>query len=191
MLKQYQRQNLVFPIIGINLWCGYILNNITMNNQKLNDFKEVLRLGMIGNFENDGFLIPIVFFLKGNQPVFSQIPPEMLSTDGGKTLLASIIRRECQEPNVFAAGIIIEASAALMDENDEIAKKVLNGEMSISEMKDKQHVIMLFFSTPEEEESIVYKVDCENKKVGELLFNGDLTKQMSGRFTDLFKWNKN
>ena len=161
-----------------------------MNNQKLNDFKEVLRLGMIGNFENDGFLIPIVFFLKGDMPIFSQIPSEMLSTSDGKTLLASIIRRECQEPNVFAAGIIIEASAALMEENDEEAKKVMNGEMNVSDMKNKQDVIMLFFSTPEEEESIIYSVDCENKKIGEL-FGGEVMKQMSGRFTDLFKWNKN
>ena len=161
-----------------------------MNNQKLNDFKEILRLGMIRNFENDGFLIPVVFFFKNDMPMFSQIPIELLSTDNGKSILANIIRKECQEPNVLAAGIIIEANGAKVVDNNEEAQKVFNGEMSVSEMKNKQDVIMLFFSTPEEEESFIYCVDIENKKVGEL-FGGEVMKQMSGRFTDLFKWNKN
>lgn len=54
-------------------------------------------------------------------------------------------------------------------------------------VKNTKRGIVIFII---EEESFIYCVDIENKKVGEL-FGGEVMKQMSGRFTDLFKWNKN
>jgi hypothetical protein len=161
-----------------------------MKSEKLNDFKEVLRNGMIANFEKDGYVAPIVFFFKDDRPIMSVVPPEYISTPEGKAMLAQMIKSFCAQPNVLAAGLIIEANGARMDADSEMTKLVLNGSVKISELKDKIDIIVMIFSTPESEELIAYEVDCENFKVGEK-FSDEAAKAMGSTFSNFFNWSKN
>jgi len=155
----------------------------------LNDFKESLRKSMIMNFEKDGFLAPVLFFLQNNTPCFALIPRELLASNEKKEILADIIKKKCFEPNVFAAGIIMEANAAKIDIDSSLAKLVDNGDIRVSELKEKVDIIVLIFSTPEGEEIITYVVDCEKKVVGEPFSEG--YGQLKGKFSGFFSWNKN
>ena len=160
-----------------------------MTNKKLNDFKETMKNGMIENFKIHGFLTPVMFFLINGQPVISTIPGELLEDYEGKTILSNMIKRICKDPNVIAGGIIIEANAAKVDADSELSKLLLNGDLRVSELKEKQDIIMMVFSTPEKEEMIAYHVDCKNKTVGEpLASNYD---SFGGTFSEFFNWNKN
>lgn len=154
------------------------------------EFKEILRQGMITNFERDGYLTPIVFFFKNGAPVIEMIPPELLANSMGKEILALMLKKTCQEPNVLAAGIIIEAYGAKIDENNPNKDSIASGEIRVSELDEKQDIIVMLFSTPESEELIIYEVDCENKKVGSL-FNDEEMNKFDGLFSNFFTWNKN
>lgn len=160
-----------------------MVNNLT-------EFKEVLRQGMITNFERDGYLTPILFFFKNGAPVIGMIPPELLANSMGKEVLASMIKENCQEPNVLAAGIIMEAYGAKIDENNPDRDKIASGEIRVSELNDKKDIIVMIFSTPESEELIVYEVDCENKLMCDRFGDEDM-KQFDGLFSNFFYWNKN
>jgi hypothetical protein len=160
------------------------------NNKKLNNYKESLRLGMIKNFEKNGHLAPILFFLKDNAPVIIQIPSDFLSTQESKVLFGNSVRRLCQEPNVMAAGMIIEAWGVKLHEDNEMSKLLMNGNMKVRDVKDRQDIIIMIFSTPEGEETISYVVDCENKTVGEKFIGEDAGK-MGGNFSNFFNWTKN
>lgn len=157
-----------------------------MKNKSVNDFKEVLRQGMIANFEKCGYLTPVFFFYMDNHPIISMIPPELLGSRNGKELLAGMIRNICSEKPVLAAGIIIEANAAKMDKDNELTKLVENGDVRVSELKEKQDIILMLFSTPEKEEIISYVVDCKNKTVGEPFANGFDATGMQGTFSNFF-----
>jgi len=161
-----------------------------MASEKLNTFKESMRKSMIMAFERDGYLTPLMFFYKGNFPMIGQIPFELLENPDGKDILAGIIRNVCQEPDVFAAGIIMEANGAKVDVDTENAEKLISGELSIADYENKQDLIVMVFSTPEDEEMFAYEVNCENKTVGEL-FSGEALKHFSGTFSNFFCWNKN
>lgn len=154
------------------------------------EFKEILRQGMITNFERDGYLTPIVFFFKNGAPVIEMIPPELLANSMGKEILALMLKKTCQEPNVLAAGIIMEAYGAKIDENNPNKDSIASGEIRVSELDEKQDIIVMLFSTPESEELIIYEVDCENKKVGSL-FNDEEMNKFDGLFSNFFTWNKN
>jgi len=159
-------------------------------NSKLQDFKESLRLGMIENFKRDGSLAPILFFFKDGTPMIGRIPDELLSNSQGKVVLAGIIRNICQEPTVLCAGIIMEANGAKISPDTEMTKLVLEGNLKVSELKDKTDLIVMMFSTPEGEEMYAYTVDVENKTVGDL-FSEEVMKGFSGTFSHFFTWNQN
>ena len=159
-----------------------------MANRKIDEFKEIMRTGMIKNFQSSGFLTPIMFFLRGNEGVVSQIPKELLENSEGKTKLADLIKSICKQPDVIAGGIIIEAYAKSVNQNNEMSKLLLNGDMRVSECKEKDDIIMMVFSTPEKEEAIAYYVDCENKTIGKE-FPSD--GSFGGTFSNFFDWNKN
>jgi len=160
-----------------------------MTNKALIDFRECLREGMIENFEKDGCLVPIFFFYKDGIPVIGEIPGELLDSPEGKNMLAGVIRNVCQQPNVLAAGLIIEASGAKMDDDSDLAKLVKNGDVRISELKESQDIIIMVFSTPETEEFIAYCVDTDKKTVGEKF--AEQTDKFNGIFSNFFTWNKN
>jgi hypothetical protein len=158
-------------------------------NEKLSIFKESLRLGMIKNFENDGYLSPALFFFKEDVPTLSFIPSELFSTFEGKQELGFIITQICHTPLVQAAGIIIEAYAAETTENSEMKKLLETGNIRVSELNCKKDVILMIFSTPEQNESFIYEVDCENKKILSPLT--DNYNNIGGMFNEFFNWNKN
>lgn len=160
-----------------------------MANKKLNDFKEMLKTAMIENFKLHGFLTPIMFFLRGQEHIISIIPNELLEDYEGKLLVSNTIKRICEEPNVIAGGIIIEANAAKVNADSEMAKLLLNGNIRVSELKEKQDIIMMVFSTPEKEEMIAYNVDCKNKTIGELLICD--YDSYGGTFSEFFDCNRN
>lgn len=155
-------------------------------------FKEILREGMIKNFETSGDLTPIMFFYKGGQPVITEIPNAFLMTPGGKVALANIIKKVCTEPDTMMAGIIIEAYGAKLsvEEDSDLTDAVINGEKRVSELNEKQDIIVMISSTPEGEEMISYIVDPETKTVGEE-FSGIGAAQIAGTFSHFFSWNKN
>ena len=163
-----------------------------MSKKDIDIFKEVLHQGMKKNFTMAGYLSPIMFFYKDGKPIISEIPNEYLATQVGKQGLAQIIRKICSEPNVEMAGIIIEAYGAKLnkDDNSEEAKAVLSGEKRVSDLEDKEDIIIMIVSTPEGEEAISYIVDPDAKTVGEE-FLGDGLEKMMGTFSNFFNWNKN
>lgn len=161
-----------------------------MKSTKLYNFKETLKSGMIKNFEKDGHLTPIVFFFVNNQPIVSLIPPELLSDQIGKEILGNMIKSFCAQPNVLAGGIIIEAYGAKMDGDGELAKLVLNGDVSVSELKEHVDIIIMMFSTPEAEEMIAYEVNCEKHEIG-AKFGSEEAKAFGGTFSKFFNWNRN
>ena len=161
-----------------------------MKNKELIDFREFMRNTMIKNFENDGYLTPIFYFFKNGQPMLDIIPPEALSSYESKQQLADMIRNVCNDPTVIAAGIIIEAYGAKFDKDNPLSKLVENGDLRVSELKEKQDLIMMVFCTPESDEIITYAVDCKNKKVGEQFADSNFGG-FSGIFSKFFDRHEN
>lgn len=162
---------------------------MVMKNKVIDSFKEALHKAMIENFENDGELTPILFFIKDNQPMISNIPYGLLSTPEGKEILAKNINEICLLPNVICAGIIIEAYGARIEKDSDIGKLVSSGNVRISELKERVDIIMMTLSTPEGDEVISYEVDCDNKTVGKRFIEDGSTS--AGRFSNFFKWTQN
>lgn len=162
-----------------------------MKNNELNEFKEFMRDCMIHNFENDGYLTPIFYFFRKGQPMLGMIPSEVLSSHEGKQQLATMIRNVCQDPTVIAAGIIIEAYGAKFENNNPLSKLVQNGDLRVSELKEKQDIIVMIFSTPEKDEIITYSVDCKNKKVGEQFAEPNFIGGFAGIFSNFFDRREN
>jgi len=152
-------------------------------------FKKVMHEGMIANFEEDGFLTPVMFFIKNGQPVVSQIPNEMLKTSEKKAELSSIIKSICTDPMVTFAGIVLEAYGAKMGNDSELSKLVVEGNIRVSELKEKQDIIIMIHATPEKEETVSYVVDPENKTVGEKFI--DDSGAFKGIFSNFFNTRKN
>src|ERR1035437_6414434 len=134
-----------------------------MANKKINEFKEIMKNGMIKNFQSSGFLVPIMFFMRGNQAVISEIPKEFLKDSEGKTMLSDFIKNICKQPDIIAGGIIMEAYAKVVNKNDEMSKLLLNCSIRVSELKEKDDIIMMIFSTPEKEEAIADHVRIKVK----------------------------
>lgn len=162
-------------------------------NKNVETLKRAMRDSMIKNFENDGSLIPVLFYLENDKPNFSAIPSEYLSSFEGKSMLGAVIQNKCVSNNVTAIGMVFEAyglSANLDIEKDKnLIDKILNGEMKVSETNEKKDIIVLIFSTPEKHEVISYCVDVENKKVLDK-FDGVGGESVGGMFNEFFKWTK-
>jgi nitrogenase subunit NifH len=97
------------------------------------------------------------------------------------------------KPSVFTGNFIsiyiIKAYAKSVSKNDEMSKMLLNGNIRVSELKEKEDIIMMVFSTPVKEEVIAYYVDCQNKTISkQILPEYD---SFSGTFSNFFEWNKN
>ncbi len=161
-----------------------------MMSDKLIKFRESLRYGMIENFKNDGYLVPILFFLEGDVPNIIRIPSLYFGSEEGHLMLADIIKEICTRPNVLAAGIINEASGVMMNDDSELAKLFFNGDITFSEIKDKKDIIVMIFSTPEGDEPIVYTVDIDSKTVLEEITD-DNVQNYSGIFSHFFTWTAN
>ena len=161
-----------------------------MESKDLKEFKEHLTKSMILNFEHDGYLAPMVFFFIEGQPVIAPIPFPFLSNHEGKEILAGMIRSFCQSNPVLAAGIIMEAYGARLDADTELSKLILNGDVRVSELSEKQDIIVMLFSTPVGEELITFCVNPETKTVGEE-FSGGGMSMLQGVLSNFFTWNRN
>lgn len=164
------------------------MNDVKKN--KITKFKELLTNIMVRNFENDGCLVPVLFYYKDDTPIIVAVPNELLNSVKGKLELSSMIKRICQEPNVFAAGLIIEAYGKKIDVNSELHNLIQEGNLKISELKEKQDIIMMIFSSPESEELIAFEVFPETKTVGDR-FSEENAEAIGGVFSNFFTWNKN
>jgi hypothetical protein len=167
-------------------------NIITEQNidQDIQDFKNVLHQGMIHNFKNNGFLAPVLFFMDNHkQPHFELIPPQFLSTPEGKEQLGITIKKICTSLNIICAGMIIEAHAKKLDKNKdkELGDKLQRGDIRVSELQEKEEVIIMIFSTPNSEESIGYYVDPKTKTIKEKMESDGKT---GGLFSRFFDWRK-
>ena len=165
-----------------------------MENISVQEFKEMMRKGMIENYETDGEITPILFFLKDGKPHFVMIPPELFASPEGKYTIAQIIKNICVQPNVIAAGMIIEAFGAVIDNTHENAEDIISGNKKISEIDERKDIIAMVFSTPESEELIAYEVNEVTKEVGEQFGkneDGTTNGGLSGLFSGFFNWNKN
>lgn len=156
---------------------------------ELENFKNVMKEGMVKNFEADGCIMPVLFFVDNGELVVSEIPTYLLATEQGKDVLTTIIKNKCATPTVQAAGIVIEAWGAKLDADSEAATALMNNEIKVSDLDEKQDIIMLIFSTPTKSETIAYIVDCENKKILKDFSEG--SELISGRFSNFFQWTQN
>jgi len=155
-------------------------------------FKKVMHDGMLKNFEVDGQLQPLVFFFykkeDGYEPVFAPLEGNLMGDRAYKKAIALALSKVCANPNVMAAGVITEAYGARIDVNNGVVKQLLDGKISVSELDEKDDLVILFFSTPVSEEVIVYIVDVKNKSIGEKY---PKPSNFIGIFSGLFGWKKN
>lgn len=157
---------------------------------KINEFKKSMEKRMIDEFEKNGYINPLFFMLKDGKKILIPIPPEFLSDQFSKTILADMIKSICMEKGVMAAGILIEAYFAKFKTNDEMAKFIENGTIKVSEYKNKEDIILMIFSTPfSKDEVFGYVVNTKTKTVGERVM--DDYDKFSGIFSGLFIWNQN
>lgn len=153
----------------------------------LNKFKESLKKSMIQNFKNDGYLAPVLFFMYNNNPVMSIIPENLFNSDEGKNEISSTLHLISQKPTVSAVGMIYEAYMTKQEKDNELIKLLENGSLRVSELKEKQDVLILLFSTFESETMIMVEVNSETKEIGEITENNT----GGGRFSGFFNINKN
>jgi hypothetical protein len=158
------------------------------NDKNINDFKIALHKGMIVNYKRDGFITPIIFFMTVKKQGFVQaIPPEFLKTSEGKSKLSTFIKQICSDLSVIAAGIMIEAYAKSVEKDNELGDLLQKGNVKVSELKEKDDIILMIFSTPKFEEIIGYYVNPETKEVKTKLEN---SSEIGGIFSQLFDWRK-
>ena len=161
--------------------------------------KDSIHHGMLENFKRDGYLTPIAFFLhktpidgspfEMGEPLPVIIPIGKYIGDlDWKQSLSYAMHKMCENPLIIAAGLVMEGSGAKFHVDDELGKLVQSGAVKISELKEKQDIIMMMFSTPIEEELFIYNVDVKNKTIGERFPE---SHNFNGLMANLFGWNKN
>ena len=161
--------------------------------------KDSIHHGMLENFKKDGYLTPIAFFLhktpidgspfEMREPLPVIIPiGEYFQELNWKQSLSYGMHKMCENPLIIAAGLVMEGSGAKFHVDDELGKLVESGAVKLSELKKKQDIILMMFSTPIEEELFIYNVDVKNKTVGERFPE---SHNFNGLWTNLFGWNKN
>lgn len=153
----------------------------------LNEFKESLKGSMIQNYKNDGYLTPVIFYLDEGKFIISKIPEILFNSDEGKNEVSSLLHLISQKPTVTVVGMIYEAYMTKQEKDNELIKLLENGSLRVSELKEKQDVLILLFSTFESETMIMVEVNSETKEIGEITENNT----GGGRFSGFFNINKN
>lgn len=154
-------------------------------NESSNLLKEAMLQGMFANFKMDGSLMPVFFFLKENQPCMSLIPPEFLSSHGGKVRLSQLLREISKDPRVTAVGLIYEAYMACTESESQLDKLLDSGNLRVADLKTKQDVIIMHFATPERQEAFIFPVDINNRTIGERFDTSNAAT--NGLFANLFQ----
>lgn len=152
------------------------------------EFKDMIYGGMKAAFERDGQIRPMGFFLIAGNPVIVEIPMDFMENYQSKSILANGLKKMCQMPGVEAGAFVTEAYVTMVDENTENAEAIKNGDIRVSDLENKNDIIMMVFSTPIEEVMIGHFVNPEEKTIGEKLDSGGVFK---GMFSGFFKWCEN
>jgi hypothetical protein len=155
---------------------------------EIEEFKKSILEAMKENFEKDGFLAPVFFFIKGDRPGVAAIPGNFFEDSDSKIELISVIKSFCVNPDVKCAGIAHEAWARGVDSDSELGKLLMDGNLRVSELKEKSDIIFMIFATPDKEELYSYHVDIKNKKVGEQIAKG--STDGGGLFSNFFEMRK-
>ena len=157
-------------------------------NEKIQFFKKIMHDSMLENYKRDGHLSP-VFITFSNEKIFiTPIPRDQLKPEN-KQMLVATIKNTCKNPLILASVVILEAYGAQVEPHSEVIDQIISGEIDMSDIEDKHDIIIMLFSSPEEEEFLAYYVDDKTKTVGER-FCEDGT-HFEGLFSHLFAWNKN
>ena len=157
-------------------------------NEKIQWFKKFMHDTMLENYKRDGHLSPVFITFSNEKILITPIPRDQLKPEN-KQALATTIKNTCKNPLILASVVIIEAYGAQVKPDSEVINKIMKGEIDMSDIEDKNDIIIMIFSSPEEEEFIAYYVDDKTKIVGERFCEeGD---NFEGLFSHLFAWNKN
>lgn len=154
-----------------------------MKDRTIEDMKNVLIEGMRQNFEKDGFLAPVWFTLLPSGLNITPIPIKFFDNDSNKDALMVAIRKWCEVPEVKAVGLIHEAFAVTLKDDSEMLPLLQNGNLRVSDLRQRKDMIFLVVSTPEEEEFIAFYVDPISKRILESL----PPTPAKGRFSDFFQ----
>lgn len=157
-------------------------------NEKIQWFKKLMHDNMLTNYKRDGYIMPVFITFSTEKILITPIPRELLMPEN-KPVLANTIKRTCKNPLILASVVIIEAYGAQVAPDSEIIEQMNRGEIDMSDIKEKRDIIVMIFSSPEEEEFIAYYVDDETKTVGERFCEEGTN--FEGLFSHLFAWNKN
>jgi hypothetical protein len=157
-------------------------------NKKIEWFKKMSHDSMLLNYKKDGYLAPVFITYTNEQILITQIPRELLLPEK-KIQLAETIKAVCKNPTILAAVLILEAYGAQVDPKSEIINQIMKGEIDMSEIEEKKDIIIMIFSSPQEEEFIAYYVDDKTKTIGERFCEDG--NHFDGMFSHLFSWNKN
>ena len=157
-------------------------------NEKIQWFKKFMHDTMLENYKRDGHLSPVFITFSNEKILITPIPRDQLKPEN-KQALATTIKNTCKNPLILASVVIIEAYGAQVKPDSEVINKIMNGEIDMSDIEDKHDIIIMLFSSPEEEEFIAYYVNDKTKTVGKRFCEeGD---NFEGLFSHLFAWNKN
>lgn len=147
---------------------------------------------MKANFEKDGFLDPVMFAVTLEAFHFAAIPPELLQNQQSKSLLKKILESKTKEPGVIAVGVILEAWGCMLEKEKDsgLLKLIQNETLNVRDLKYRENIILMIFSTPEKDELCAFCVDAENKKVlGSYIPDGEMMN--GGLFSNFFAYTRN
>lgn len=158
-------------------------------NKLIREFKDQIIPIMKANFERDGYLAPMLFYiLEGKQVVFP-IPGEYFENENGKNALSGFLNELARHKGMELVAVAMEAYAAKMDPHSPLTDLVKSGNMRVSELSTREDIILLAISTPMRDELVTLKVDPVAKKVmGKWT---DPTGQTTGRFSNFFAFRRN
>lgn len=157
-------------------------------NKKIQWFKKIMHESMLTNYKRDGHLMPVFITFSNENILVTPIPRNLLSSEN-KPALAATIKNTCKNPLILASVVIIEAYGAQLEPDSDVIEQMNRGEIDMSDIENKSDIIVMIFSSPEEEEYIAYYVDDETKTVGERFCEEGTN--FEGMFSHLFAWNKN
>lgn len=157
-------------------------------NEKIQWFKETMHNSMLVNYKRDGHLAPVFIIFTTEKILITPIPRDLLKPENKQTLAAGI-KNTCKNPLILASVVIMEAYGAQVEPDSEVIEQIKRGEIDMSDIEDKQDIIIMLFSSPEEEEFIAYYVDDTTKTIGKKFCEDG--SNFEGLFSHLFAWNKN
>lgn len=143
---------------------------------------------MLVNYKRDGHLAPVFITFTTEKILITPIPRDLLKPEN-KQALAAGIKNTCKNPLILASVVIMEAYGAQVEPDSEVIEQIKRGEIDMSDIENKQDIIIMLFSSPEEEEFIAYYVDDATKTVGDKFCEDG--SNFEGLFSHLFAWNKN